>query len=879
MSGETAISNRVGLALRKSCGYIPDLVRLTSRSPGARTQNHEPETLVAFARYPADLRSACVSIVDLAPLTEAHSAVSRCRALGTPFTFACSQDQVEIWRHNTTDASQIASVQIEQLESYLRDHQSEYSPDAIYRAKTWGRFQESRQLSLVDIGLLPVLEAEIGTVVGNLIEDCIFRAQTAVGGKSEPVDGEDLHKVVQASFWLLSGKILSDKNVGDFAGTDLAKVRGLFDKISVHYGTALDISDGLFDALQDPAQDLAQHASLELLTTEALGYVYENTLVSDATRVALGTHSTPPYLVDFVLGNLVDWVSEIPVEQRSVFEPACGHAAFSTSSVRMLTDLLGPNVSAEERRAYLRRRIHGVDIDQFALELARLSLTLADIPNPDGWRLELGDMFLQRRLQRAAMDCTIVLSNPPFENFDSSGRQRYHEAASPPEYSNKSLQMLAELVPHLSEGSVYGFVLPRSVLTSPKAKQIRKLFTEDTEIRDIAVLPDNVFQHSDAETALLLGRKRKPRRGSSYTHRVVREADIDVFRVTGDVSRQHRVIQDDVATEDTDYSLLIPDMHELWQRLKGNPTLAGSAHMAKGLDFKAKGRLDGRVTFSSRRGEGLVPGFVNLKSQPDVHELPERYWLNLDSKVVSTRRSGAEVGTAQVIMNYAPVGRGPWRIRALLDPAGHAVTSRFLVIRPLTSNVSTKQLWAILNSPIANAYAYSYLGKRDLLVGTMRRLPLPLSSDLGILDELVDKFFDSLSEGVVAESVVVAYSAIDEAVLSLYDLDHGEERELLNLFEGHPRDGVRGASTSIFPSGLPETVSLSQYRDWSKDWEAVNSERIHLIEQRSIRALDEAEVERLAVLQDFAEYAVSRAEELPIDRLVALKRRFMPVQD
>jgi N-6 DNA Methylase len=81
---------------------------------------------------------------------------------------------------------------------------------------------------------------------------------------------------------------------------------------------------------------------LVLTTTEALAYVYENTLISKETRSALGTHSTPSFLVDYVVGNLADWVNDIPADKRSVYEPACGHAAFLVSAMRLLAELLPP---------------------------------------------------------------------------------------------------------------------------------------------------------------------------------------------------------------------------------------------------------------------------------------------------------------------------------------------------------------------------------------------------------------------------------------------------------------------------------------------------------------------------------------------------------
>src|SRR5207245_11404345 len=79
----------------------------------------------------------------------------------------------------------------------------------------------------------------------------------------------------------------------------------------------------------------------------------------------------------------------------------------------------------------------------------------------------------------------------------------------------------------------------------------------------------------------------------------------------------------------------------------------------------------------------------------------------------------------QVLLNYAPASRGPWRLKALIDKRGHAVTSNFIAIRPTVSSCSLETLWALLNSPIANAYAFSHLGKRHNIVGDIRKIPMP----------------------------------------------------------------------------------------------------------------------------------------------------------
>ena len=54
-------------------------------------------------------------------------------------------------------------------------------------------------------------------------------------------------------------------------------------------------------ALIAASHTLARFSHLGHVTTESLAYVYENTLISKATRSKLGVHSTPSYLVDYMV--------------------------------------------------------------------------------------------------------------------------------------------------------------------------------------------------------------------------------------------------------------------------------------------------------------------------------------------------------------------------------------------------------------------------------------------------------------------------------------------------------------------------------------------------------------------------------------------------
>src|SRR5204862_6604746 len=134
---------------------------------------------------------------------------------------------------------------------------------------------------------------------------------------------------------LVSGKILRDKQVTGFRELDLNEVEEVFHRVANHYGTKPLIAGSTrkLEALRESARIISQFSSLVLTTTESLAHVYENTLISEETRLSLSTHRTPSFLVDYVVGNLADWVREIPMEDRSVYEPGCGHAEFLVSAM------------------------------------------------------------------------------------------------------------------------------------------------------------------------------------------------------------------------------------------------------------------------------------------------------------------------------------------------------------------------------------------------------------------------------------------------------------------------------------------------------------------------------------------------------------------
>jgi hypothetical protein len=238
----------------------------------------------------------------------------------------------------------------------------------------------------------------------------------------------------------------------------------------------------------------------------------------------------------------------------------------------------------------------------------------------------------------------------------------------------------------------------------------------------------------------------------------------------------------------------------------GNPVDAENAATFFPTSDESRG---GAQFYFDKRAKGRVPVYHVFPGGIGLHELPQEEWADLSDENIDRPRWGLTRGVPQVLFNYASTSRGPWRLKALVDREGHALTKSFVVVRPMSPELPLEFLWAVLNSPVANSYAYSHLGKRDNLEGTMRRfrVPEPSSSDVRKIADLVSQYFASteaqeapLFRKQHATSPQEVLLRIDAAVLDLYDLPAHLEWELLDLFADWERGGVPFRFDRFFPS-------------------------------------------------------------------------------
>jgi hypothetical protein len=600
---------------------------------------------------------------------------------------------------------------------------------------------------------------------------------------------------------------------------NLSDIDDVFSRVGRHYGDTAGLPPGgkaWRRAIEQAATTVHEYPSLAHVSTESLAYLYENTLIPAKVRKELATHSTPSELVDYMVWQLWPWIEDLPEDRRHVFEPACGHGGFLVAAMRMLRQW--SSIAGDSRcHDYLRSHLHGVEIDGFAIEIAKLSLTLADMPFGNSWDLLHGDMFERSILERNATTCGVLLANPPFTRISEAERRNYLGTGEEGIANTKPVEMLRRTLPYLSPGACFGVVVPQGFLHSQEGLALRGRLLSDFEISEIDVFADNLFETADHEVAVLLGRRKAGTTGSpTVWFRRVREAEVRRFRDRFEFSSQELVKVSRFASNKT-ADLRVPELHAVWDCLSSKPRLGSIATISKGLSYVGKKSLPkGAWTIHDPPHKLDKLGYANVQEDLSIFATPKRVGLNLDPDVVESWRAGAPTDRPQVLLNYARVSRKPWKLKATLDEEGLALTSRLSAVRPTANAVGVIYLWALLNSPVANAFAYCHLYKRDILVGTMRNMPVPewSATQVAQIEQTAFRYrklatsFPLFDATATPEGVKQALLEMDAAVLRSYDLPPRLERKLLDLFNDVERKGVGCDFHGYYPPGYTSHLPL-----------------------------------------------------------------------
>ncbi|MFF7394002.1 BREX-2 system adenine-specific DNA-methyltransferase PglX [Streptomyces scabiei] len=310
--------------------------------------------------------------------------------------------------------------------------------------------------------------------------------------------------------------------------------------------------------------------------TRFLGDLYQD--LSEAARKTYALLQTPEFVEEFILDRTMNpAVREFGYEELKMIDPTCGSGHFVLGAFRRLVRLWGegqPGRDVHERVAAALRSVHGVDVNPFAVAIARFRLlvaamaasgvrTLAEAVKHD-WPIHLavGDSLIKARqleltlgedvdgigdplasfayvtedvheypgiLQQGRYH--VVVGNPPYitvkdKNLNALYRELYSACAGKYALSVPFAQRFFELAKRGdAEGHGYGMVGQITANSFMKrefgTKLIESYFKHEVELAEVVDTSGAYIPGHGTPTLILVGRRRGGS-GRSGTIRTVR---------------------------------------------------------------------------------------------------------------------------------------------------------------------------------------------------------------------------------------------------------------------------------------------------------------------------------------------------------------------
>ena len=319
------------------------------------------------------------------------------------------------------------------------------------------------------------------------------------------------------------------------------------DHVSIHNP---DLLAGIIGGLYDVPKHYAKY-NFNAIDADVLGAVYEQYLgwkVQDPKgenaldvgkrekRKAQGIYYTPKFVVRYIVQNTLGRLLEEGRDPHSlrVLDPACGSGSFLIEAFDVLDRWLAqhePDVPARaRRRRILNENLYGVDLDEQAVEVARLNLllraagereklpmlthirrgnSLIDDPAVAGgaafkWQEEFADVF-------KAGGFDVVIGNPPYvrmEGFKEAKlylRERYTTHAERLDLYGYFIERELELLKHNGR---FGMIVSNKFLKAQYGKGLRQYITRNSQLEslvDLAGLP--VFHEATVRTVIIISRR------------------------------------------------------------------------------------------------------------------------------------------------------------------------------------------------------------------------------------------------------------------------------------------------------------------------------------------------------------------------------------
>ena len=737
-----------------------------------------------------DLHTSCIAAERVTGQANIQATLKKLSYLAPPVALILQPDGVDIWPVTSTLSVQpIEHVSYDALTQYFAGHVRDFSPNAISAAKTKGH-----QASFFDLDrtLLEFAYEATRKILVERFESAVRAARETHDASGKPDTGGHTKAVLQ----ILAAAILEDKQLLGVGQS--STVEDLIRRSASRYGQYFDL-----DSIQRIGRNVAQvtfealrqNVTFRSFTNEMLGYFYENAFVGEDLRRELGIYYTPRPIAKRILSRLP--VEDIPPSDRVVFDGSSGSGNLLLAAFERIGDLVPRGWNRDQKHAYLVERVHGMDLDQFAAQVAGLSLFFMDLPAGDTWNIKAAD-FTSSRLPNLPRPPTILVGNPPFKESRSLEGARHQQATL---FLSKYLDLLEP------EG-LLGVILPETFLENSSCRDVRRRLLKECEILELSHLPEGIFPMSRVATVIVLAKKH-----AAMRHNL--PVPVRVEKVSGLGGEKEQFLNGDRPR----FSYVVPSTTQwvgerdgrvsssplersVWRVICAPRQLKDVASIRNGI-ILGKDQRETHIHYARRGPESrpwlggarCLEPYAFKRGQPEYVTYPGNLqWPRLELEAVFTSPR------SKVLMNSARAPGNPWRIYAAIDEYGYFPSQNLHCVMPKDESVSLEELVAVLNSSVANAWVDSLNRKRWIDEGILRDMPFPVFTDFmresiiaGVREVMAVKrreLVGSSKRYPKASTIRELVKSIDDLVCDAFAVGDDGREMLGKYFAGYRRPGL-----------------------------------------------------------------------------------------
>lgn len=363
----------------------------------------------------------------------------------------------------------------------------------------------------------------------------------------------------------------------------------------------------------------------KVMPADILGTVYENylghrlsqskkgvTLDKDAgKRKEQGIYYTPSFVVDYIVKHALQPVLDKckTIEQLTkikILDPACGSGSFLIKALEVLNEKykeLGQEGDEMTKLLILTSNIYGVDLDEQAVEIARLNLCINSLEGkmklpllsdnikcgnslisgtdaelkkyfganfrgkrPFNWEEEFPEVFKQGGFD-------VVIGNPPYIK-EFVNRSVFDGLHNSPYYQGKMdiWTMFACIsIDLLKDGGILSFIAPNNWISNAGASIFRDKILKDGELKSFVDFGDyKVFEQAGIQTMIFVFEKGKPKEKYEIDYLRVGDKDITEGNLVSKIFNEKTKIEiEPEKLTNSNITFTVQESYSIFDKLEG----------------------------------------------------------------------------------------------------------------------------------------------------------------------------------------------------------------------------------------------------------------------------------------------------------------------